>query len=83
LKAEVKLALSEDEIKAEEALLGELAKFLKEEAVAFIAKELRSGEGVPTDSESMKQLFHSHGVNMRYLGELYKKLSEAPADEKD
>lgn len=25
-------------------------------------------EGVPTDSESLEASFHSHGVNMRYLG---------------
>lgn len=25
-------------------------------------------EGVPTDSESLEQVFHSHGINMRYIG---------------
>jgi hypothetical protein len=56
---------------------------LKEEAVGIISKELRSGEGVPTDSESMKDLFHRHGVNMRYLGELYKRLESEPSDEQE
>jgi hypothetical protein len=30
--------------------------------------------GVPSDSESLEKLFHSHGVNMRYLGVVYKDL---------
>ena len=33
-------------------------------------------EGVPTDSESLEQTFHSHGVNMRYIGTLSKELND-------
>lgn len=33
-------------------------------------------EGVPTDSESLEQIFHQHGINMRYLGTLSKLIAE-------
>jgi protein TIF31 len=33
-----------------------------------LIKDLQNAEGVPTDSESLEQAFHSHGINMRYLG---------------
>lgn len=29
-------------------------------------------EGGPTDSETLTHIFHFHGVNMRYLGEVLK-----------
>lgn len=45
-----------------------LGKYLKEVAVEKLIKDLKSSEGVPTDSESLKKAFHSHGINMRYLG---------------
>ena len=31
-------------------------------------------EGVPTDSEALEQSFHSHGINMRYIGHLAKEI---------
>jgi protein TIF31 len=33
-------------------------------------------EGVPTDSESLEQTFHSHGVNMRYLGFVFSEIKD-------
>jgi protein TIF31 len=33
-------------------------------------------EGVPTDSESLSQTFHSHGLNMRYLGKVYNSIKD-------
>lgn len=33
---------------------------------------------IPCDSESLEKLFHSHGVNMRYLGLVYKELKTVP-----
>lgn len=54
----VKLAMAEDEIKKDEALVEELAKFLKENAFEKLIKSLQLVEGVPTDSESLETTFH-------------------------
>ena len=54
----VKLAISEDEIKKDEALVEELAKFLKENSIEKLIKSLQLVEGVPTDSESLETTFH-------------------------
>lgn len=64
----VKFALPEEEIKKDEALVEELAKFLKENSIEKLIKSLQLVEGVPTDSESLESTFHQHGINMRYLG---------------
>ena len=57
-----------DEIKAEEEKVSKLAKFLKEEAIQSLIKNLNRNEGVPTDSASLRDFFHQNGVNIRYLG---------------
>jgi protein TIF31 len=31
---------------------------------------------VPTDSESLSQAFHSHGINMRYIGAVYETIAD-------
>jgi protein TIF31 len=64
----VKLAMSEEEIKAEEEKVRKLAVFLKEEAIQSLIKNLNRNEGVPTDSQSLRDFFHQNGVNIRYLG---------------
>jgi protein TIF31 len=35
---------------------------------SLIVESLTVAEGGPTDSLSLKNLFHLHGINMRYLG---------------
>ncbi len=35
---------------------------------SLIVESLTVAEGGPTDSVSLKNLFHQHGINMRYLG---------------
>lgn len=50
----VKFAHPEDEIKKDEELVEELAKFLKESAIPKLVKDLQGVEGVPTDSESLE-----------------------------
>jgi protein TIF31 len=64
----VKFAHPDEEIKKDEELVEDIAKFLKEQAIPKLVKDLQSVEGVPTDSESLEAAFHSHGINMRYLG---------------
>jgi protein TIF31 len=55
-------------IEKDEVLVKELAKFLVDQAIPKLVRDLQAVEGVPTDSESLSQTFHSHGINMRYLG---------------
>ena len=67
-----------EEIAADEALVNDLAKFLKEEQLQSLISDLKSGDGVPTDSQSMQELMHRSGINMRYLGKIYELLVQAP-----
>jgi protein TIF31 len=55
-------------IAKDEVLVKDLAQFLKDQAIQKLVRDLQAVEGVPTDSESLEQAFHAHGVNMRYLG---------------
>lgn len=64
----VKFALPQEEVAQDEALVEELAKFLKENAIDRLVKDLQNTDGAPTDSESLETAFHQHGINMRYLG---------------
>jgi protein TIF31 len=72
----VKLAMSEEEIKAEEEKVQNLAKFLKEEAIQSLIKNLNRNEGVPTDSASLRDFFHQNGINIRYLGYVADQIKE-------
>ena len=64
----VKFGENEEDIKKDEELVENCAKFLKENCLDKLIKSLELVEGVPTDSDSLETTFHSHGVNMRYLG---------------
>jgi protein TIF31 len=56
--------------------LNKLGNFLKENAIdSLIYDSLMLAEGGPTDSESLSWIFHLHGVNMRYLGEVLKRFT--------
>ena len=70
-KKGVKFAQSEidsGDIEKDETLVKELSKFLNEQALTKLVRDLQAVEGVPTDSESLEQTFHAHGINMRYIG---------------
>lgn len=41
---------------------------------SLIEDSLMVTEGGPTDSETLTYLFHLHGINMRYLGEVLKQV---------
>ncbi len=62
--------MTPEEIAADEAQVQDLAKFLKDQ-LNYVVADLKSGEGVPTDSQSLQDLLHKSGINMRYLGQLY------------
>lgn len=76
LKSNINLAMPEEEIKAEEDKVLELAAFLKVNAVQNLTKNLQKNEGVPTDSKSLSDFFHQNGVNMRYLGHVQEELKD-------
>ena len=54
----VKFAISEEEVKKDEQLVEDCAKFLKETALPKLVKSLEQLEGAPTDSESLEATFH-------------------------
>jgi protein TIF31 len=72
------LALSAGDLQEEEDKVKDLAKYLKEKAIAnLIARlEQNSCEGMPSDSATLKELLHSNGINMRYLGYLADQVQE-------
>ena len=57
----------------QEKQLSAISNFIKEEALNRLAEALKSKTGGDylTDSQGLSQIFHEHGVNMRYLGQLY------------
>ena len=69
-KANVKLEQSADETKADEYLVKELSTFLVKEQIPQLVQSLKTGDSVPTDSQSMQELLHKNGINMRYLGKV-------------
>ena len=72
----VKLAMSEEEIKVQEDKLKDIARFLKEEAIPMMIKTMAKNEGVPTDSFSLKEFLHQNGVNIRYIGYIADQIKE-------
>ena len=64
----IKLGMTEEEIKAEEDKVKQLATFLKDTAVTRVIQSFEKAEHLPTDSKTLSELFHSNGVNIRYLG---------------
>ena len=63
-------------VEGDQAVVRELAAFLKEQAIPKLVRDLQAVEGVPTDSESLSQAFHSHGINLRYLGAVARTLQD-------
>ena len=39
-------------------------------------RDLQATEGIPCDSEALESAFHAHGINMRYIGELYRAVQD-------
>jgi hypothetical protein len=66
-------------VKQDEEQVKLLAAFLKDNQIKALIKDMKTiSGGVPSDSESLEKLFHVHGVNMRYLGAVYKDLKVNP-----
>jgi len=55
--------------------LEELAQFIIKQAIPNLITDLVNGESIRlTDSASISEIFHSHGINMRYLGKVLKQI---------
>lgn len=72
--------MSDEEIKKEEERVMAVAKYLKDKAIHQLAQELKMEHGIPIDSETLEESFHRNGVNMRYLGEVYKRIVSSKDD---
>jgi protein TIF31 len=66
----IKLAMSDEEIKAEEKKLLDVATYIKEKGLSDLVQNLCKNEGMPTDSNSLREFFHQNGINLRYLGQV-------------
>lgn len=67
-----------EKIKSQTEDLQKLANFIKEKAIPNLVNDLTSitENGKLSDSKSIEEIFHVHGINMRYLGEVCNKVDE-------
>lgn len=55
--------------------LEELSNFVINQGIPNLISDLVNGESIRlTDSSSLSEIFHSHGINMRYLGKVLKQI---------
>lgn len=74
LETKVRLAPS-DKLEGQRKDLEELAQFIVKQAIPNLITDLVNGESIRlTDSNSISEIFHSHGINMRYLGKVLKQI---------
>lgn len=53
-----KLVMSEEELKAEEQKVKDLADFIKNNAIESLIKNFQKQDGQPSDSATMSEFFH-------------------------
>ena len=66
------------ELESEEQNVKGLATFILEKAIPNLVQDLKQQENVPIDSESLEDLFHKRGINMRYLGKVLAVFADFP-----
>jgi protein TIF31 len=70
-----KLCFENAQKEKDEALLRNLAKFLKEESIEkFIIEVAKEDENIPSDCFSITEAVHKYGINIRYYGEILKRI---------
>jgi len=70
-----KLCFENAQKEKDEALLRNLAKFLKEESIEkFINEVAKEDENIPSDCFSITEAVHKYGINIRYYGEILKRI---------
>ncbi len=77
-KSNAQLDMTAAELKAEEENVKGLATFILEKAIPNLVQDLKQQENVPIDSESLEDLFHKRGINMRYLGKVLAVFADFP-----
>lgn len=58
--------------------LEEVADFITKQAIPNLIKELLHGEvSLPVDSQTLGELLHGHGINVRYIGKIAQTVSKS------
>ena len=74
IETKVQLAPSE-KTESQRKELEELSQFILKQAIPNLISDLINGESIRlTDSGSISEIFHSHGINMRYLGKVLRQI---------
>ncbi|OAV92189.1 hypothetical protein, variant [Puccinia triticina 1-1 BBBD Race 1] len=67
-------SVPEDKEDTNMALVKELSKYVREQLLVAVVKDLSEVKGLPADGRRLSDLLHSHGVNIRYLGHITHRL---------
>ena len=59
-----------EQVKEDEQEVTLLSKFLVDEEIPKLAKDFANLNEIPADGAALTELFHSRGINMRYLGKV-------------
>ena len=68
--------LAEEDYKEDEKAIRNLEDFINNTIIPKLVQNFESGENVPTDNENLSEIFHSQGLNMRYIGKVSKAIDE-------
>ena len=68
--------LAEGDYKEDEKAIRNLGDFINNTIIPKLVQNFESGENVPTDNENLSEIFHSQGLNMRYIGKVSKAIDE-------
>lgn len=75
LFTETKLKFENEHKEKDEKLLINLSNFLKDEILdKFISEISKDDDNTPSDSFSLTETLHKYGINVRYYGQILKKL---------
>ncbi|XP_020090308.1 clustered mitochondria protein [Ananas comosus] len=75
---EFKLAGSQEEIAADEAIVRKAGSFLLDVVLPKFVQDLCSLEVSPMDGQTLTDALHSHGINVRYIGKVAEMVKHLP-----
>lgn len=75
---EYKLAGSSEEIAADEALVKKVGSYLLETVIPKFVQDLCSLDVSPMDGQTLTDVLHSNGINVRYLGKVAGMIKQLP-----
>jgi protein TIF31 len=64
----LKFGDAEEVVKEDEIIVQKLATFLKEDIIKATVADFEQRITIPSDSETLINILHSRGINLRYLG---------------